>query len=1495
MKKNTLNLLLAAAALVLVQTMTVFAQYQPIWDDTSFAYIGVRADRGTAGMNADLSTVNVPISGKYVVWANMVHDSGDEQLNESYYITVVHEDGTESTPLDPNAGPYKVIADYPGMTSDPIFENTGRFLLKAGLNTVKLHHYALIADQYPQFLNGKMGGEHGEAESLYIQDSLMVLADPDVDGLIEVDAWTQHTELVNNHLEKTAYAGEKVDIRFKAVNYYINDIRFAKMYGTIPDSLHDLVFSVQPNDTLDNQYVWNVPQLAADDSFSVWVSGKVANTMPEGLLFQNVPGRLHVNSDIDTTNNLDGDHYWARPAPLITADMSIRIDAATDSVLISGQDTLKYAQRNEQVPFTLRVANLLPDTARNVRVVTVLPEDLTYISSNFAPTLVQGNQLEWDFTHFAPNSQQSWVIQTRVNADTPGSVTSIETPANVYASNDTLTGNNSDSDVIWVYTHEILSDVSVTINAVTDTSILINNQSAKAVVAGDSYALQILAKNAGPDTAQAPVLRALLPDSITITQFSTAPSRTSGDTLIWDLAPMIKGAQFSVDMTAQSAAAFPQDPYALQHVAMISAVTDHNLANNQDTERVYAIKRETRVDLAVTVNAITDTSIVFNNQTEKAVLAGDSYKVDLVVRNEGPAAAVDYRLWTLLPDSVTVTSFSVSPTSTVEDTLIWDLKNLSTGTSRTISMNLQTVEKFPAELFRLDHTATISTDQPDVNPANNTDNDHLYAIKALTPIVVDMGISVRTQTDTSVTLESVSYPAVVGGDSYRFYMDITNTGTSIANSSTVETVIPDSVTVVGYNIQPTGSNGATRRWQLGAFAPDSLLTLELQLVSKRDLPSWPYKVTHTAQVTNTLDVNPANNSDVADVYILEPSDTTQVDVWTDLMSITERTSTVNDGVYNTVYPGDTLDYIIRYGNLGPDDAMSVNLVLTVPDYINLFDFSVTPLSKNGSTVNWRFDRIATGAQTQVHFRAVLATGTESKQWIPTAVTAWLAQRDVNPNNNSDTDSVRIVPIPRNFDARIAFVAEADSDYTVDSQTWPAVLAGNQYSYRLTVTNDGPRPGLDITVTATVPETVSLENFSTPSESNESYKWNLDTLQVGESWTVTFDALTPAELASYPYPVPATAAISAASDTVAANNTAGNTVYILEPPEEEIIDVTPVLSAETDSSGQVNGVTYPFAREDETYNYALVVKNLGNRDAVNVRIVARYPDQVTLDQVFTSAYTYTTAGDSITWTVDLMTAGTQVDLGFAVNVPQYMPVGINDLECLATVSAANETPGKTGNNSDELIVKNYVKQPAPFIPEITVAPALIDITDSAKVSVRVPVEIESWDLRIISPTGEIITDFADSYIETHLLQPGMWYDVDDWYNQPYLYSGKDQDQLIIEIHAWDHRGTEGVGQAPLVIRSGNHMVLDRNVFKPGIDDYVDIRFKLSYERLARLDVYDVSGRLITTLAEDIYNGGWNSYLWNGQIQSTGMKAGSGVYLITLDAGDFKDWKKLIIVR
>jgi flagellar hook assembly protein FlgD len=85
-----------------------------------------------------------------------------------------------------------------------------------------------------------------------------------------------------------------------------------------------------------------------------------------------------------------------------------------------------------------------------------------------------------------------------------------------------------------------------------------------------------------------------------------------------------------------------------------------------------------------------------------------------------------------------------------------------------------------------------------------------------------------------------------------------------------------------------------------------------------------------------------------------------------------------------------------------------------------------------------------------------------------------------------------------------------------------------------------------------------------------------------------------------------------------------------------------------------------------------------------------------------------------------------------------------------------------------------------------------------------------------------------------------------------------------------------------------------VFEAENQSPLGINFKLSSNRVARLDVYDLNGVCIAKLAEGPFNAGWNTYHWNG-LTEDGRKVGSGVYIIALRSGEFTAWKKCIIVR
>jgi flagellar hook assembly protein FlgD len=78
------------------------------------------------------------------------------------------------------------------------------------------------------------------------------------------------------------------------------------------------------------------------------------------------------------------------------------------------------------------------------------------------------------------------------------------------------------------------------------------------------------------------------------------------------------------------------------------------------------------------------------------------------------------------------------------------------------------------------------------------------------------------------------------------------------------------------------------------------------------------------------------------------------------------------------------------------------------------------------------------------------------------------------------------------------------------------------------------------------------------------------------------------------------------------------------------------------------------------------------------------------------------------------------------------------------------------------------------------------------------------------------------------------------------------------------------------------------------DKLRINFKLSSNRAARLEVFDINGKRVSKITEAFFNAGWNYYDWNG-VAENGQKVGSGVFLVTLRSGEYNSWKKFIIAR
>ena len=82
----------------------------------------------------------------------------------------------------------------------------------------------------------------------------------------------------------------------------------------------------------------------------------------------------------------------------------------------------------------------------------------------------------------------------------------------------------------------------------------------------------------------------------------------------------------------------------------------------------------------------------------------------------------------------------------------------------------------------------------------------------------------------------------------------------------------------------------------------------------------------------------------------------------------------------------------------------------------------------------------------------------------------------------------------------------------------------------------------------------------------------------------------------------------------------------------------------------------------------------------------------------------------------------------------------------------------------------------------------------------------------------------------------------------------------------------------------------NPFNPS----TTIRFDVPFRARVRIAVYDVKGRLVTTLVDEMIDRGSRLTGWDGR-DSSGRPAASGIYFCRMEAEGFRASRKIVLLR
>ena len=103
---------------------------------------------------------------------------------------------------------------------------------------------------------------------------------------------------------------------------------------------------------------------------------------------------------------------------------------------------------------------------------------------------------------------------------------------------------------------------------------------------------------------------------------------------------------------------------------------------------------------------------------------------------------------------------------------------------------------------------------------------------------------------------------------------------------------------------------------------------------------------------------------------------------------------------------------------------------------------------------------------------------------------------------------------------------------------------------------------------------------------------------------------------------------------------------------------------------------------------------------------------------------------------------------------------------------------------------------------------------------------------------------------------------------------------------------GVGENETSVRVTDYVLLPNypNPFNPS----THIRYGIPESGQVKIQIYDISGRLIKTLVDDVVESGFHWIEWNGRDKKN-VKVSSGIYWCTMEAENHRSSVKLLLTK
>jgi uncharacterized repeat protein (TIGR01451 family)/gliding motility-associated-like protein len=838
---------------------------------------------------------------------------------------------------------------------------------------------------------------------------------------------------------------------------------------------------------------------------------------------------------------------------------------------------------------------------------------VTNTGTSTANDLVVTDQLDASLTFVSANSggtHAAGLVTWEINNLAAGASRSLTLVVNV--SNTLVTGDvvsNTASVSSPDFAAGPVSSAASTVNVVERAVIEIYKISNVIIVqAGGEIVYSISVFNEGPNPAKNVIIRDPLPEGTAFVSASNGGTLSAG-VVSWNIPQVLPGETMVVQLRVRV------DPN-LREGTIIT-----NNANASSTTDLASPKSSNDVEVSV-LRGITPILGVTKQADRATVPLGENISYTIRVSNTGNTFATGVTITDTLPAGTSFVSANFGG-SHQNGIVTWNIGIISPGQTLTLTIVVN-VSGNLAGGTQITNTAVVASLSDPETPL--TSDPSIVVVEEPFPII-------------QITKRAASTEVIAGND-LVYTITVRNVGTAPAASVVVTDDLPEGTTFVSANAGGVHNAGIVT-WNLGTINPGQSQTLTVTVNVRSDIE--PGTIIRNVAVVESPDIPDPIETDP------DPENEVVVEVVADLR-ISKAATT------DSIRSNTQLTYIISVSNVGSSNAQQVRVTDQLPTNTT-FVFADNGGTHNSGTVTWEIPTIAAGTSIDLQLVVLVGQLNDGDQIRNVAVVT--SPTDPEGPEESDPDIVII-------DNR------APELNIVKNPQATEVVAGQNFSYTIVVSNTGTAPARDVVVTDALPAGltfVSADNGGTHSAGTVT--WNIPILAIGQSVTLSL-------VVNLNSNVPAGTSIRNVAVVDSPDNPEDPIPSDEDPGSDTEVEVEAIANlAITKAVSQSNVVA------GAPVTYSLTISNSGLSDALTVLV----RDLLPVGTSFISADNGGALNNgAVIWTIPVVKAGEQVTVNVTVATDPNLITG-DQIFNIGQTSSPTDPDGTKESNTVVVTIDN----------------------------------------------------------------------------------------------------------------------------------------------------------------------------------------------------------------